>query len=174
MIRARGSVDGSPTTVYVRARFPTSMDSFMRTPSAAVSFAANSTLNFHTVSRSSQPLRIGELSRRSGVSARSLRYYEERGLIGSTRAANGYRQYDESVVERASAIHLLFEMGFPRETVASVLTCIGDVPDATHRAVEEQLERVRDDLAAQMDKLAETHRLVTSFLDDRASLRMAS
>ena len=105
------------------------------------------------------------------MSARSLRYYEKHGLIRSDRSANGYREYDESVVERASAIRLLFEMGFSRDVVASVLTCIGDVPDAAHRAVEEQLERVRDDLAAQMQKLADTHRAVSTFLEDRAARR---
>lgn len=36
---------------------------------------------------------IGELSRRTGVSARSLRYYEAQGLLSAGRGANGYRDY---------------------------------------------------------------------------------
>jgi DNA-binding transcriptional MerR regulator len=108
------------------------------------------------------------------VSPRSLRYYEKHGLIRSDRSANGYREYDESAIERASAIRLLFEMGFSRDIVASVLTCIGDVPDSAHRAVEEQLERVRDELAAQLKTLSETHRRVSTFLEDRAMLRAAA
>nr|WP_285875912.1 MerR family transcriptional regulator [Microbacterium oleivorans] len=123
------------------------------------------TLNFDTVSRSSETIRIGELSRRSGVSPRSLRYYEQHGLLTSHRADNGYREYDPAAVVRASAIHLLFDMGFPRDVVASVLTCIGDVPAETHDAVRRQLAEVRDDLEAQMVRLADTHRRVSAFLD---------
>lgn len=102
------------------------------------------------------------------MSPRSLRYYEDRDLIHSVRAANGYREYDPAVVERASAIHLLFEMGFSRDVVASVVSCMGDAPAQTHEALRVRLGSVRDDLAAQMQKLAETHRRVSAFLDDAA------
>lgn len=38
-------------------------------------------------------MRVGELSRRTGASVRSLRYYEECGLLASERAASGQRHY---------------------------------------------------------------------------------
>jgi len=41
-------------------------------------------------------MRIGELARRAGASARSIRYYEEQGLLLARRQANGYREYDEA------------------------------------------------------------------------------
>lgn len=123
------------------------------------------------MSRSTASLRIGEVSKLSGVSPRSLRYYEAHELITSRRAPNGYREYDASVVQQASAIRLLFEMGFSRHVVASVLTCIGDVPDAAHQAVEKQLEEVREDITAQIEKLTDTRRQLTAFLDQRASRR---
>ena len=75
-------------------------------------------------------MRIGEVSARSGVSARSLRYYEQLGLIGSEREPNGYRRYDDSVVDRAIVIQMLFGMDFPREVVTSVLACTGEAPAA--------------------------------------------
>jgi MerR family redox-sensitive transcriptional activator SoxR len=41
-------------------------------------------------------LTIGEISRRSGVASSALRFYEERGLITSVRAASGHRHYPRS------------------------------------------------------------------------------
>ena len=52
-------------------------------------------------------MRIGELSRRTGVSRRSLRYYEEQGLLGPARLPNGYREYDEHSVTVVRRIQIL-------------------------------------------------------------------
>lgn len=112
-------------------------------------------------------MRIGELSRRSGVSARSLRYYEQHGLIHSQRESNGYREYEEGAVERAEVIHLLFGMDFPREVVVSVLACTGEAPEAAHEALAEQLERVRIELGERIERLTATHQQVSAFLADR-------
>ena len=112
-------------------------------------------------------MKIGELSSRSGVSARSLRYYEKHGLIHAERGTNGYREYDELAVERASTIHSLFGMGFPRSIVYSVLACTGDAPASAHVDVARQLEQVRDDMADQITRLSDAHRLVSEFLDAR-------
>lgn len=112
-------------------------------------------------------MRIGELSARSGVSARSLRYYEQHDLIRAERAANGYREYGESMVERATVIHQLFGMGFSREVVESVLTCVGDAPESAHDAAADTLALVRDDLTRQIERLASTRGRIDEFLDAR-------
>ncbi|HEY9265046.1 MAG TPA: MerR family DNA-binding transcriptional regulator, partial [Mycobacterium sp.] len=49
-------------------------------------------------------MKIGELAKATNTSVRLLRYYEERELIASTRAPNGYRQYDERFVDRVLQI----------------------------------------------------------------------
>ena len=49
-------------------------------------------------------LTISEVSRRSGVAASALRYYEERGLIRSERAGSGHRRYRRSVLRRIAFI----------------------------------------------------------------------
>ncbi len=41
------------------------------------------------------PVRIGEMSARSGATRRALRHYEELGLLPARRRANGYCEYDE-------------------------------------------------------------------------------
>lgn len=112
-------------------------------------------------------MRIGEVSRRSGVSARSLRYYEQHGLISARRESNGYREYDDSTVQRAETIHMLFGMDFPREVVHTVLACTGDAPDAAHEQLAVQLERVEAELAEQIERLTDTHQKVSAFLRAR-------
>ncbi|HEY6739696.1 MAG TPA: MerR family transcriptional regulator, partial [Actinopolymorphaceae bacterium] len=56
-------------------------------------------------------MRIGELSRRTGVSVRALRYYEEQGLLTSERLPSGYRDYPESAADRVRQIQVLFSAG---------------------------------------------------------------
>lgn len=56
-------------------------------------------------------MRIGELSRRTGVSARSLRYYEAQGLLTSVRSEAGQRHYSDAAVQRVSLIRQLFGAG---------------------------------------------------------------
>jgi MerR family transcriptional regulator, redox-sensitive transcriptional activator SoxR len=51
-----------------------------------------------------EELTIGEVSRRSGVAASALRFYEERGLITSGRAGSGHRRYPRAVLRRIAFI----------------------------------------------------------------------
>jgi DNA-binding transcriptional MerR regulator len=69
-------------------------------------------------------MRIGELSRRSGVSVRALRYYEEQGLLASRRCPNGYREYDESALSRVGQIQLLYSAGLCSSKIVELLPCI--------------------------------------------------
>lgn len=116
-------------------------------------------------------MKIGELSRRSGVSARSLRYYEQHGLLSAQRESNGYREYDEAMVSRAEIIHLLFGMDFPRDVVKSVLACSVDVDidGASHDVLADQLQKVRSELAERIEQLTDTHRQVSTFLEQRTA-----
>jgi DNA-binding transcriptional MerR regulator len=114
-------------------------------------------------------MKIGELSRRSGVSMRSLRYYEQQALLTARREVNGYRDYDDSAVERAATIHMLFGMDFPREVVRSVLACTGQAPsDASHDRLAQQLEPVRVSLEQRIEQLTNTYQSVNEFLQNRA------
>jgi DNA-binding transcriptional MerR regulator len=65
-------------------------------------------------------VKIGELSRRTGVSTRLLRYYEEQGLIAPSRSANTYRTYDDDDVARVEQVVGLVRAGVPTR-VAKVL-----------------------------------------------------
>src|SRR5882757_1508376 len=66
---------------------------------------------------------IGELSARTGVSARLLRYYEEQGLLAAERGHNGYRSYTEDAVVRVRQIRQLLAAGLTTEVIGSALQC---------------------------------------------------
>lgn len=69
-------------------------------------------------------MRIGELARRAGVSTRSLRYYEEHGLISARRGSNGYREYDESDLKLVGEIRALLTVGFTLEDARPFVDCL--------------------------------------------------
>lgn len=115
-------------------------------------------------------MRIGELSARSGVSARSLRYYEQHGLLEATRGGNGYREYGDEAVARAATIHLLFGMGLPREVVSSVLGCAApNAPTAAHDDLADRLPAVLGDLDQRIGAMSRTREQIAAFLDARAA-----
>jgi DNA-binding transcriptional MerR regulator len=70
-------------------------------------------------------VRIGELAGRTGVPHRMLRYYEEQGLITPRRLDNGYREYDDYLVERVQKIRGLLDSGIPTRIIGNILPCLG-------------------------------------------------
>jgi MerR family redox-sensitive transcriptional activator SoxR len=66
-------------------------------------------------------LTIGEVSRRSGVAASALRFYEERGLIASERAGSGHRRYPRPVLRRIAFIVFAQRVGLTLEEIGGEL-----------------------------------------------------
>ncbi|MFI1172376.1 MerR family transcriptional regulator [Streptomyces melanogenes] len=76
-------------------------------------------------------MRIGELAKATGTTARALRHYEQAGLIASERAANGYRVFDDRTVVRVRNIRHLLAAGLTLDDVQVFLPCLdGDVTAA--------------------------------------------
>jgi MerR family transcriptional regulator, redox-sensitive transcriptional activator SoxR len=69
----------------------------------------------------SELLTIGEVSSRSGVAASALRYYEERGLIGSERAGSGHRRYRRPVLRRIAFIVFAQRIGLTLDEIGDEL-----------------------------------------------------
>ncbi|OMD80601.1 MerR family transcriptional regulator [Paenibacillus sp. FSL E2-0202] len=69
-------------------------------------------------------MKIGELAKLTGVSVRSLRYYESQGLIAPIRQANGYREYSSLAVETVETIKLYLNLGLSTEQIAGFLHCV--------------------------------------------------
>ncbi|MFI0406402.1 MerR family transcriptional regulator [Actinomadura sp. 3N508] len=73
---------------------------------------------------------IGELSRRTGVNAHQLRYYEAQGLLEPRRGGNGYRDYADDAVLTVTQIRRLLEAGLSTQEIAFLLPCAtGTAPD---------------------------------------------
>lgn len=108
-------------------------------------------------------MRIGELARRAGVSARALRYYEEQGLLTSERTSSGQRTYPDSAVERVRLIQQFFTAGLPSRTVLQLLPYV----DAGHGSPEafELLAAERNRITAAMADLAAARDALDRMID---------
>jgi MerR family transcriptional regulator, redox-sensitive transcriptional activator SoxR len=62
-------------------------------------------------------LTIGDVARRAGVAATTLRYYEQIGLVSAPARLGGQRRYDESVLARLEVIRLCKSAGFALEEI---------------------------------------------------------
>ncbi len=69
---------------------------------------------------------IGQLAKKAKVSNRTIRYYEELGLlVPKFRGSNRYRYYDESHVERLGLVKMLQESGFALKEIVAALKVRG-------------------------------------------------
>src|ERR1700692_1380294 len=66
-------------------------------------------------------LTISEVSRRSGVAASALRFYEEKGLIKSERAGSGHRRFPRAVLRRIAFIVFAQRLGMTLEEIGKEL-----------------------------------------------------
>lgn len=68
-------------------------------------------------------MNIGELARQTGVSVRSLRYYETKQLVSSQREENGYRTYDQRAIERVRMIQFYLSLGLSTDEIFDIVFC---------------------------------------------------
>jgi len=100
-------------------------------------------------------LKIGEVSKRSGVGVEALRFYEKSGLLDRpSRTYSGYRVYGEEVLERLAFIKQAQALGFSLDEVRRI------VEDARkgESPCDEVREIVRRRLSELDERLRELHR----------------
>nr|WP_089955610.1 MerR family transcriptional regulator [Lentzea xinjiangensis] len=110
-------------------------------------------------------MRIGELARRTGVSARSLRYYEQQGLVHSTRSVGGQRHYAATEVTRIEIIRRLFEAGLSSRVIARLMPCVDTgSTDVAEDAFATMLSE-RDRLTADITRLLGARDVLDELID---------
>ncbi len=73
-------------------------------------------------------LSIGELAKQTGASVRSLRHYEQAGLLTSVRGENGYRRFAPSAASFVGRIRVLLRNGFTLDEIRPVVSMLGPQP----------------------------------------------
>ena len=107
-------------------------------------------------------MRIGDLAARTGVSVRSLRYYEKQDLLASERSPSGQRHFPESAVDRVQLIQQLYGAGLPSRSILDLLPCV-----VHGRATPELLDRLsaeRDRIDRQISDLVSTRNRLDSVI----------
>ncbi|MEU3693380.1 HEAT repeat domain-containing protein [Streptomyces narbonensis] len=100
---------------------------------------------------------IGEVARRSGVSARMLRHYESLGLVRPTgRTDGGYREYSDEDIRRIFHIESLRSLGLSLREVGRALDDPGFTPS---ELVDDLIRQARDRVAAETELLTRLHRI---------------
>jgi len=107
-------------------------------------------------------LAVGEVSRLTGVTVRTLHHYHRIGLlVPAGHSSSGYRLYGKADLERLRRILGYRELGFPLSTIAELLAEDADLPAQLRRQralTEQRIERLRR-IAAALDRELEAHRM---------------
>jgi MerR family copper efflux transcriptional regulator len=106
-------------------------------------------------------MNIGRAAARSGVPAKTIRYYEEIGLIPkAARTDGGYRDYSDHDVEMLRFIHRARDLGFPVKDVAALLTLWRDLSRSSADVKKLALDHVAD-IDVKIDELRSIRRTLT-------------
>lgn len=113
---------------------------------------------------SQELLTIGQLSQLTGASVRSIRHYDEHGLLASVRASNGYRMFPEKAVTQVKQVQRMIATGFTIDDIRGFPDCMLLIERArscdqitdVQRARLEAIDRQIADLEKRRERLIKT------------------
>jgi DNA-binding transcriptional MerR regulator len=115
-------------------------------------------------------LQIGQVAERTGLSLRTIRFYEENGLVRPTsRSDGGFRLYSEDDVARLEVIKRMKPLGFRLEEMQELLTLLADLAERPDdAALSDRLRMFHEAAAARVHALREQLSIAESFAADLA------
>ena len=122
----------------------------------AFNFAEN------TENTNGKQLKIGEVSRLSGIGVEALRFYEKTGLLDRPgRTYSGYRQYDETVLERLAFVKKAQVLGFTLDEIKQLI--------AHKRMGENPCKEVREIVKTRLEELDERIKQMLQYREELAT-----
>jgi MerR family redox-sensitive transcriptional activator SoxR len=88
---------------------------------------------------------IGEVAERARLRPSAIRYYERIGLLPEPERTNGWRRYDESVLDRLALIGVARRAGFALEEIRTLVSAVSDdtpLPERWRRLAKQKLPEV--------------------------------
>ena len=110
-------------------------------------------------------MRIGELAAATGLSRDTLRFYEERGLLGARRRANGYRDYPREAVEWLCYLRSAQALGFTLADIEAGMPLLADPANAGDE-LRAALVRKLGDIDARIAGLTQLRAALAGKIDD--------
>ncbi|WP_199623239.1 MerR family transcriptional regulator [Paenibacillus alkalitolerans] len=98
-------------------------------------------------------MKIGELSKATGVSIRSLRYYEKQGLLAADRQLNGYREYNKMAIEQVVTIQFYLSLGLSTDQIAGFLHCVMKNKESFCKEILPVYQKKLEEINSQIDLL---------------------
>ncbi len=99
------------------------------------------------MSTDAELLTVGQLARRTGVAARTIRFWSDAGLVPpAARSGSGYRLYDAAAAARLDLVRTLRELGFGLDVVEAVLSracTVAEVAAAHVAVLDTQIRALR-------------------------------
>ncbi|MFI5780640.1 MerR family transcriptional regulator [Nocardia sp. NPDC051570] len=110
-------------------------------------------------------MRIGELSNRTGVSVRALRYYQGKGALQADRTPAGYRIFDDAAVRAVDHIQTLLSAGLGMDIITEILTCNSSGSPLLD-GCRERLMHERRRMTADIDRISSARTILDQLLDN--------
>jgi MerR family transcriptional regulator, copper efflux regulator len=118
-----------------------------------------------------EKMRIGEFAEQAGVTPRTIRYYEDLGLLGpNQREGQGFRYYTEAELGRLKKIEVLKQLGLSLEEIGEVLPLYCDDPTGV-RGKQRVLEILQSSLIETDAKIVALQRFRAELLTNIERIR---
>ncbi|WP_100915842.1 Cu(I)-responsive transcriptional regulator [Pseudoalteromonas spongiae] len=109
---------------------------------------------------------IGEAAKRSGLTAKMIRYYEASGLLSSTtRSEAGYRLYNAEQLQQLTVIKRARKLGFSLAQIQSLLDLMQN-PSRTSREVKAITQHHLDDIEQKINELQQMQETLKQLADN--------